>query len=150
MRARPITHTPHNQLRDLPNAPATTRPATTHGSRSDQEQALRAEFRADAIVNCTGLGAMQTHGAPMYPLRGALARAINDGSRMPKVDEAHCIPHPEGSTEQDMVFIVPRGENMLLLGGLTEEDEWSLDIGLHNHQPVRDMYRRCLDFMPVL
>jgi D-amino-acid oxidase len=120
------------------------------GRLSEQEHALRAEFRADAIVNCTGLGAMQTHGAPMYPLRGALVRAINDGRRMPKIDEAHCVPHPYGSTEQDMVFIVPRGENMLLLGGLTEEDEWSLDIGLHNHQPVRDMYRRCLDFMPVL
>jgi D-amino-acid oxidase len=86
----------------------------------------------------------------MYPLRGALVRAINDGSRMPKVDEAHCVPHPEGSTDQDMVFIVPRGESMLLLGGLTEEDEWSLDIGLHNYQPIRDMYRRCLDFMPIL
>jgi D-amino-acid oxidase len=120
------------------------------GRLSEQEDELRAEFRADAIVNCTGLGAAQTHGAPMYPLRGALVRAINDGSRMPKIDEAHCVPHPEGSTEQDMVFIVPRGENVLLLGGLTEEDEWSLDIGLHNHQPVRDMYRRCLDFMPVL
>jgi D-amino-acid oxidase len=120
------------------------------GRLSDQEQALRAEFHAGAIVNCTGLGAMQTRGAPMYPLRGALVRAINDGSRMPKIDEAHCVPHPEGSTAQDMIFIVPRGEKMLLLGGLTEEDEWSLDIGLHNHQPVRDMYRRCLDFMPVL
>ena len=120
------------------------------GRLSDQEQALRTEFDAGAIVNCTGLGAIQTRGAPMYPLRGALVRAINDGSRMPKIDEAHCIPHPEGSTAQDMVFIVPRGEKMLLLGGLTEEDEWSLDIGLHNHQPVRDMYRRCLDFMPML
>jgi D-amino-acid oxidase len=39
---------------------------------------------------------------------------------------------------------------MLLLGGLTEEDEWGLDIGLHNYQAVRDMYRRCLDFMPIL
>ena len=117
---------------------------------SDQEQSLCAEFRADAIVNCTGLGAMQTHGAPMYPLRGALVRVINDASRMPKIDEAHCIPHPEGSTAQDMIFIVPRGENMLLLGGLTEEDEWSLDIGLHNYQPIRDMYRRCLEFMPIL
>jgi D-amino-acid oxidase len=120
------------------------------GRLSDQEQSLRAEFDADAIVNCTGLGAMQTRPAAMYPLRGALVRVINDGSRMPKIDEAHCIPHPEGSTAQDMVFIVPRGETMLVLGGLTEEDEWSLDIGLHNHQPVRDMYRRCLDFMPVL
>ena len=116
----------------------------------DNEPRLREEFRASAILNCTGLGSAEMHGAQMYPLRGALVRVINDGSRMPKIDEAHCVPHPYGSTEQDMVFIVPRGENMLLLGGLTEEDEWSLDIGLHNHQPVRDMYRRCLDFMPVL
>ena len=120
------------------------------GRLADQEHALMAEFDAGAIVNATGLGAAETHGEPMYPLRGALVRAINDASRMPKVDEAHCVPKREGSTEQDMVFIVPRGENMLLLGGLTEEDEWSLDIGLHNYQPVRDMYRRCLEFMPVL
>jgi D-amino-acid oxidase len=120
------------------------------GRLADQEAALLAEFRADAIVNATGLGAAVTHGRPMYPLRGALVRAINDGRRIPKIDEAHCIPKREGSTTQDMVFIVPRGENMLLLGGLTEEDEWSLDIGLHNHQPVRDMYRRCLAFMPAL
>ncbi|MEA2242939.1 MAG: hypothetical protein QOD24_2495 [Solirubrobacteraceae bacterium] len=120
------------------------------GRLADQEAALLAEFRVDAIVNATGLGAAMTHGRPTYPLRGALVRAINDGSRIPKVDEAHCIPKREGSTTQDMVFIVPRGENMLLLGGLTEEDEWSLDIGLHNYQPVRDMYRRCLAFMPAL
>jgi D-amino-acid oxidase len=120
------------------------------GRLADQEACLRAEFGARAIVNCTGLGSAEMHGAQMYPLRGALVRAINDASRMPKVTEAHCVSHPEGSTEQDMVFIVPRGENILLLGGLTEEDQWSLDIGLHNYQPVRDMYRRCLEFMPVL
>ena len=120
------------------------------GRLAENEARLCSEFKAGAIVNCTGLGSAEMHGAQMYPLRGALVRAINDGSRMPKVDEAHCVSHPEGSTKQDMVFIVPRGENMLLLGGLTEEDEWSLDIGLHNYQPVRDMYRRCLEFMPVL
>ena len=120
------------------------------GRLADNEARLCREHGADAIVNCTGLGAGEMHGAQTYPLRGALVRVINDGSRMPKVDEAHCVSHPEGSTEQDMVFIVPRGENMLLLGGLTEEDEWSLDIGLHNYQPIRDMYRRCLDFMPIL
>jgi D-amino-acid oxidase len=120
------------------------------GRLADQELRLLHEFRARAIVNCTGLGAAEAHGAPMYPLRGALVRALNDGRLMPKIDEAHCVSHSETSTEQDMIFIVPRGENMLLLGGLLEEDEWSLDIGLHNHQPVRDMYRRCLAFMPVL
>jgi D-amino-acid oxidase len=120
------------------------------GRLADREAGLRSEYAVEAIVNCTGLGAAEMHGTQTYPLRGALVRAINDGRRMPKVTEAHCVSHPEGSTEQDMVFIVPRGENMLLLGGLTEEDEWSLDIGLHNYQPVRDMYRRCLEFMPVL
>jgi D-amino-acid oxidase len=120
------------------------------GRLADQEAALLVEFRADAIVNATGLGAAVTDGRPTYPLRGALVRAINDSSRIPKVDQAHCVPKREGSTTQDMVFIVPRGENMLLMGGLTEEDEWSLDIGLHNYQPVRDMYRRCLAFMPAL
>ncbi len=120
------------------------------GRLADQEAGLCSEFGAGAIVNCTGLGAAEMHGTQTYPLRGALVRAINDGSRMPKVTEAHCVSHPEGSTEQDMVFIVPRGESTLLLGGLTEEDEWSLDIGLHNYQPVRDMYRRCLEFMPIL
>ena len=120
------------------------------GRLADQEAGLCSEFGARAIVNCTGLGAAEMHGTQTYPLRGALVRAINDGSRMPKVTEAHCVSHPEGSTEQDMVFIVPRGESTLLLGGLTEEDEWSLDIGLHNYQPVRDMYLRCLEFMPIL
>ena len=120
------------------------------GRLADQEARLCGEFDARAIVNCTGLGAAEMHGAQTYPLRGALVRVINDGRRMPRVTEAHCVSHPEGSTEQDMVFIVPRGESTLLLGGLTEEDEWSLDIGLHNYQPVRDMYRRCLEFMPIL
>jgi D-amino-acid oxidase len=120
------------------------------GRLAEQEARLCSEFGARAIVNCTGLGAAELHGAETYPLRGALVRAINDASRMPKVTEAHCVSHPEGSTAQDMVFIVPRGENILLLGGLTEEDEWGLDIGLHNYQPVRDMYRRCLEFMPAL
>jgi D-amino-acid oxidase len=120
------------------------------GRLADREAEVLDAYRADAIVNCTGLGAAELHGTQTYPLRGALVRVINDGSRMPKVTEAHCVSHPEGSTAQDMVFIVPRGENMLLLGGLTEEDEWGLDIGLHNYQPVRDMYRRCLEFMPSL
>ncbi|HEX8156770.1 MAG TPA: hypothetical protein VF526_05230, partial [Solirubrobacteraceae bacterium] len=53
------------------------------------------------------------------PLRGALVRAINDASHMPKIDEVHCFAS-RGLTEQDMVFIVPRGLNMLLMGGLTE------------------------------
>jgi D-amino-acid oxidase len=69
---------------------------------------------------------------------------------MPRVTTAHCVAHDLASTEQDMVFIVPRGRNMLLLGGLTEPDEWGIDIGLDSYAPVGDMMARCREFLPVL
>lgn len=78
------------------------------GSLRERETDLRRLFDADCIVNCTGLGAAQLCGDEMYPLRGALIRAHNDGRSMPRVTTAHCVAHDLASTEQDMVFIVPR------------------------------------------
>jgi D-amino-acid oxidase len=69
---------------------------------------------------------------------------------MPRVTQAHCVSLDESDTERGFVFIVPRGENMLVLGGLAEPDVWDLDIGLHNYEPVRQMLRRCIEFMPAL
>lgn len=40
--------------------------------------------------------------------------------------------------------------DMLVLGGLVEMDEWDLDIGLANYGPVREMLRRCEEFLPIL
>lgn len=37
-----------------------------------------------------------------------------------------------------------------MLGGLAEPGEWNQEIGLHNYEPVRAMYRRCLEFLPAL
>jgi D-amino-acid oxidase len=116
----------------------------------DQEQQLKREFGADLIVNCAGLGARDLAAEYMYPLRGALVRVLNDGITMPRIRKAHCISHDETRNDQDIIFIVPRGHNMLVLGGLAEPDEWGLDIGLDNYQPVRDMYARCLEFLPIL
>ena len=39
---------------------------------------------------------------------------------------------------------------MLVLGGLAEPDEWSLNINLENYSPVRDMLERCIEFLPIL
>ena len=115
-----------------------------------QAEALARQFEVDAIVNCAGLGAGELTGESMYPLRGRSIRVRNDGKAMPRVTEAHCISLDDSDQERGFVFIVPRGENMLVLGGLAEPDEWDLDIGLHNYEPVREMYRRCLEFMPAL
>ncbi len=49
-----------------------------------------------------------------------------------------------------MIYIVPRGTDWLLLGGIAELGEWDTDIGLDNYQPLRDIVRRCQQFMPVL
>ena len=58
---------------------------------------------------------------------------------MPRITEAHCISLDDSGPSSRFVFIVPRGEDMLVLGGLAEPDEWDLDIGLHNYEPVRQM-----------
>lgn len=119
------------------------------GVLADQEAALKARYGVDAIVNCAGLGARELAPEYMYPLRGALVRMKNDGRRFPRITQAHCVSHDEERNEQDIVFIVPRGADMLVLGGLAEPDEWGLDIGL-DYPPIRDMYERCMEFLPVL
>jgi D-amino-acid oxidase len=121
-----------------------------NGSLREQERALRERFQVDAIVNCAGLGSMELAEEPMYPLRGALVRVRNDGKAMPRITQAHCVAHEGTHETQDMVFIVPRGRDQLVLGGLTEPDEWGCDIGLHNHPPVVEMYQRCVKFLPIL
>jgi D-amino-acid oxidase len=120
------------------------------GPLREQEAALCGEFGATVIVNCAGLGARELAQDEMYPLRGALIRMINDGWRMPRVNQAHCISISEGERRQDMIYVIPRGESHLMLGGLVEPNEWGLDINLENYQPIRDMLRRCQEFLPAL
>ena len=120
------------------------------GSLSAQALTLTRQFEVDAIVNCAGLGARELTGDDVYPLRGALVRVRNDGKAMPRVTEAHCISHDDSQTDHGFVFIVPRGDNMLVLGGLAEPGLWNLDIGLDNYAPVREMLARCVEFMPAL
>ncbi|WP_371782559.1 FAD-dependent oxidoreductase [Streptosporangium subroseum] len=120
------------------------------GLLTDRRAELLDRFDAEAIVCCAGLGTAQLRGIDMYPLRGALVRVRNDGIRGCRINEAHCVSHTEGKDEQDIVFIVPRSQRILVLGGLAEKDEWGTDINLENHGPVREMYERCLAFMPAL
>jgi D-amino-acid oxidase len=49
-----------------------------------------------------------------------------------------------------MVFIVPRGEDRLLVGGIVEPGQWDTDLELGSYRPLQDMLARCADFMPAL
>jgi D-amino-acid oxidase len=121
-----------------------------HGDLMTRETEILDRFGVDAIVNCTGLGSRELTGEPMYPLRGALVYVHNDGRSMPRVTGAHCMSYDESITGQNMVFIVPRGRDLLVLGGLVEPDEWDTKLTLENYQPIREMFQRCQDFLPVL
>ncbi|KAG6547852.1 hypothetical protein Mapa_010671 [Marchantia paleacea] len=121
----------------------------------DIEAELLHQFKADAIINCTGLGAIVTAADDnVYPLRGCLIRVKNDGSSMPKVSKALCVPHDDSKAgtgnSEDLVFIVPRSEEVLILGGSVEPNEWGLDLNLDNSALVRAMLDRCVKFLPGL
>jgi D-amino-acid oxidase len=120
------------------------------GPLREQQEYLTQFYGADAIVQCAGLGARELAEESMYPMRGALIRVRNDGKAMPRITQAHCISHDGSSTDRGFVFIVPRGDDMLVLGGLAEPDEWDLEIGLNNYAPIREMHRRCCELLPVL
>lgn len=81
------------------------------------EDSLRRRFNADAIVNCAGLGSTAlADDISCFPLRGAMIRVINDGKDFPKIRSALAVP-ADSAADNEMVFIVPRNDSILYLGG---------------------------------
>ena len=56
----------------------------------------------------------------------------------------------EALGNQNMVFVVPRGHDRLVLGGLVEPGAWSTELTLDNYPPINDMLYRCQKFLPAL
>jgi D-amino-acid oxidase len=120
---------------------------TIHGDLLEQEDELCNRFGADVIVNASGLAGHELAGdMTCYPIRGSLLRVINDGTDFPKIRDALVIA-ADGANE--IVFIVPRNDNILLLGGCTEPHEWTLDLTLDS-PIVQRMRARCEAFLPAL
>ncbi|KAH9832042.1 FAD dependent oxidoreductase [Rhodofomes roseus] len=121
------------------------------GDLLSQEDELLASYGAHAIVNATGLSATElARDETVYPLRGALIRVVNDGKRFPKVTEALAVGIDDAHRdEQELVFIVPRNDNVLILGGIAQPRQWNLDLTLDSPEIVR-MRERCNYFVPGL
>ncbi|KAI1442170.1 FAD dependent oxidoreductase [Annulohypoxylon stygium] len=123
---------------------------TIHNDLVEVEDELRARFNADVIINCTGLQAQELAGdESVYPIRGGLIRVINDGSDFPKVDAALTITADAAHSSNEIIFLVPRNDNILLIGGITEPHEWNLDLTLDT-PIIRRMRERCEKFLPGL
>jgi D-amino-acid oxidase len=122
---------------------------TIHGDLFAQEDDLRARFDADAIVNATGLGSFEIAGdSTCYPLRGALIRIVNDGKDFPKISTAMSIA-ADAAQDSEIVFIVPRNDDILILGGIAQRGEWDLNLTLES-PIIKRMRHRCEAFLPVL
>ncbi|EMR64765.1 putative fad dependent oxidoreductase protein [Eutypa lata UCREL1] len=116
----------------------------------DIEDSLRERFDADVIVNCTGLqGEVLAGDDTVYPIRGGLIRVINDGTDFPKVDAALTITADAAGSANEIVFLVPRNDNILLIGGIAEPNEWDLNLTLES-PIIRRMRERCEKFLPGL
>lgn len=115
----------------------------------------------------------------VYPVRGALLRVRNPGTEeFPKVEAALAVSvgvfrgaagggrgtaaaaaagsasaelsaETEADTEADMVFLVPRGKGILLVGGLVQPREEALDLIVSSPAVVR-MRERAEAFLPAL
>ncbi|HEV8543047.1 MAG TPA: FAD-dependent oxidoreductase [Verrucomicrobiae bacterium] len=109
------------------------------------EDELKYRYRADWIINCSGLGSRELARDNVYPLRGALVRLRNNIN----LREAHCVSHDIRDSDPYFIFILPRGENRVLAGGIAEENEWDTNLPL-DHARVREMWRRCVEFFPAL
>ncbi|KAF8901280.1 FAD dependent oxidoreductase [Mucidula mucida] len=121
------------------------------GDLLDLEEDLLVEYGADVIVNATGLAGFDLAGdKSVYPLRGALIRVVNDGKMFPQVREALAVTHDDTRGEdEDIVFIVPRNDTTLILGGLAQPHRYDLDLTLDSPE-IKRMRERCNNFVPGL
>ncbi|KAI1881399.1 hypothetical protein JX265_000225 [Neoarthrinium moseri] len=113
------------------------------------EDSLRHRFGVDAIVNCAGLASDKLAGDDScYPIRGAMIRVINDGKDFPKVEAALVIT-ADVAVNNEMVFIVPRNNDVLYLGGIAQPGKSDLNLTIHD-AVIKRMRSNCEAFLPDL
>jgi D-amino-acid oxidase len=123
---------------------------TIEGDLFNQEASLRAEFLADVLINSTGLAGSEIAGdTSCYPIRGGLIRVINDGTDFPKLNHAMTISADAVHDSSEIVFLVPRNDKILLIGGIAESHEQTLDLTLDS-PIIKRMRARCEAFLPDL
>ena len=123
---------------------------TFTGDLFHQEEELCKRFGVKAIVNATGLGSQElASDESCYPIRGGLIRVINNGQDFPKLDAALTISAGAIHNSTDFLFILPRNDDILLLGGIAQSREWNLDLTLES-PAIQEMRSRCEAFLPEL
>jgi D-amino-acid oxidase len=93
---------------------------------------------ADALVNCSGLGARDLVGdLSVYPVRGQIVRVTNPGLTLSVRDEQH----PAGRA-----YVHPRTSDCIL-GGTLDEHRWDTEV---DPATAESIIARCTDIVPDL
>ena len=87
-------------------------------------------------------------------IAGVILKVRNDGSLMPKLNHSMCISIIKEFDESDkegqsFVFILPRGDDKLWLGGMVQPHQWDRDLTL-DYPPIRKMFEKVKEFYPPL
>ena len=84
-----------------------------------QPEHLLGTYEASQLIHCSGLGASALVGdADVFPVRGAWYTFRNDGSLFPVIEEAHCSSLVAGDERDNFLFVLPRGSDQLVVGGV--------------------------------
>jgi len=129
---------------------ATIEQRQVHGPLSAAVHELQSSYQADVVVNCTGLGSRELADDQIIPVRGAWLLAENDGKRFPKITTAHCSSLINSTSGGTFLFIVPRGRDRLILGGIAQPECWSTNLGPAHGTISRAIFEKCAAFMPGL
>ena len=122
---------------------------TVEGDLFAQEAELRKTYSADVIVNTTGLGARELIGdGHVYSGRGGLLRVLNDGQAFLEIEHAMVV-NTRDPEDYDIVFIVPRNDDILILGTFIEKDEEACELTVDAPAMVT-MREKCERFVPQL
>ncbi|ORY05670.1 nucleotide-binding domain-containing protein, partial [Basidiobolus meristosporus CBS 931.73] len=118
---------------------------------------LLKRFKADIVINCTGMASRELCGDNrMKPLRGILLHAKNDGKRFEKIEGCISISQHEvgiGATADEKLkaeegrfeFIVPRNDDILILGGYAQMGQEALEWDEEKHKYLDKMRTGCVN-----
>jgi len=84
---------------------------------------------AAQLIHCSGLGANHlVADADVFPVRGAWFTFRNDGSLFPAVEAAHCSSLVAGDDHEHFLFVLPRGCDQLVVGGIANAHVSDLNL----------------------
>lgn len=97
-------------------------------------------LRTDVVVNCAGLGAGTfTNDTGIFPGRGVILVGRKDSDNQ---DFTHCVTETQedGLVTQgkSLAYTFPRGSELITMGGLYDEGNYSLDIAEEEIDGIRE------------